>query len=168
MFDYPKSEVFTKKLNAITPSFKPSLRGVEDAYINHKLNPGNNEYYNILQSKKNNISSIYGKLFELDNEVSTEVKEVGKELEKYTKLIEDQRKLETQLKDSMEPLNEIMSGAAGARKVTSDTYKLQYVGNIYALLGILVGGYMVFRVFSTKGGASSSVSPPSVQVANPT
>ena len=48
------------------------------------------------------------------------------------------------------------SGAAGARKVLTDTYKLQYASNFFMVLGIIISMVMLYRVFSPSASASAT------------
>lgn len=147
----PNPDEYRFKINDLGGQFSVKMDGIVDAYINTKLNPTNTEYRTIYDGKMTSINAIQSSLFEIENKVSTASENARTEIQTITTEIEENKARETSLKGRVNGLAEIDSGAAGARKVMTDLYKLQYASNFFLLIGIILGAIVIFKMFAGAG-----------------
>ena len=152
-----EASYYTDKLNALVAKFKLLTAKLSDAYVNHKLFPTNTEYENVYNRMLNGVQKAKSDMFELQNEVEVMSTEYREKIDVLSEEIQTERTREDDLVKDFEQAED--SGAAGARKVLTDTYKLQYASNFFMILGIIMAMCILYWVFSP--GATSSAMEPS-------
>ena len=115
-----------------------------------KLYPRTYEYKNIYNNAMYRIESKKGELFFIDNWVTAWNAFVGKEIDNLTVIIEKEKKTEDDLRIKLRNLERLQDGAAGARKGMTDSYKLQYVSNIFSFIGILGAIAIIGHMYMEK------------------
>lgn len=141
-----EASYYTDKLDALSASFKLLTAKLSDAYVNHKLFPTNTEYENVYNRMLGGVNKAKSDMFELQNEIENMSADYREKIEVISTEIQEDRTRETNLVKDFEQAED--SGAAGARKVLTDTYKLQYASNFFMVLGIIIAIIILYWVFS--------------------
>jgi len=139
-------------------------------YINWKMNPRISKYERTFQSKKQALQWHTMMLFWIRNFIQHFTDIVTDELNEIKKKIEVEKAKERKYKNEMKQIDKINSGAAGAAKVWTDSYKLEYAGNLFIVLGILAGLYaisIVFGVGQTNPAGMVIEAPPNMSPVPP-
>lgn len=144
---------YTDKLNDLVAKFNLQTKKLSNAYVNHKLFPSNTEYENVYNRMLSGVNTAKSNMFELQNEVEVMSTEYREQIEGISREIQSDRTREDDLVKGFEQAED--SGAAGARKGLTDTYKLQYASNFFMVLGIIMAFLILYWVFSP--GATTPV-----------
>lgn len=141
-----EASYYTDKLARLVASFKVQTSKLADAYVNHKLFPTNTEYENVYTRMLAGVNKAKADMFELQNEVEVMSGEYRERVDILSGEIQSDRTRESDIVKDFEQAED--SGAAGARKVLTDTYKLQYASNFFMFLGIILAMAVLYKVFS--------------------
>ena len=141
-----EASYYTNKLNGLVASFKVQTSKLSNAYVNHKLFPTNTEYENVYMRMIAGVNKVKSDMFELQNEVEVMSGEFREKIAIFSSEIKAERIREDDIVKDFEQAED--SGAAGARKVLTDTYKLQYASNFFMFLGIILALVILYKVFS--------------------
>ena len=152
-----EASYYSDKLNGLLASFKTQTAKLSNAYVNHKLFPTNTEYENVYNRMLSGVNRAKSDMFELQNEVESMSATYRERLEVLSGEIKTDRTKESNIVKEFEQAED--SGAAGARKVLTDTYKLQYASNFFMVLGIIISMVVLYRVFSSSASASATTVP---------
>lgn len=150
-----EASYYTDKLNSLVASFKLQTAKLSSAYVNHKLFPTNTEYENVYTRMLAGVNKAKSDMFELQNEIEVMSADYREKLEVLSTEIQSDRTRESDIVKDFEQAED--SGAAGARKVLTDTYKLQYASNFFMVLGIIMAITILYWIFSP--GATAPDSP---------
>jgi len=148
-----EASYYTNKLNELVASFNLLTKNLSDAYVNHKLFPTNTEYENVYNRMLSGVNRAKSNIFELQNEVEVMSADYRERIDALSTEIQTERTREDEIVKDFEQAED--SGAAGARKVLTDTYKLQYASNFFMVLGIIMAILILYWVFSP--GATAPV-----------
>ncbi len=146
-----EASYYTDKLTNLAASFKVQTAKLADAYVNHKLFPTNTEYENVYTRMLAGVNKAKADMFELQNEVEVMSSEYRERISLLSSEIKSDRTKEDDIVKDFEQAED--SGAAGARKVLTDTYKLQYASNFFMFLGIILALVILYKVFSSGATA---------------
>ncbi len=150
-----EASYYTDKLTSLAASFKVQTAKLASAYVNHKLFPTNTEYEYVYTRMIAGVNKAKADMFELQNEVEVMSAEYRERIDILSGEIQSDRTRESDIVKDFEQAED--SGAAGARKVLTDTYKLQYASNFFMFLGIILAIAVLYKVFSP--GATSPDTP---------
>lgn len=149
------SDHYSNKLKELVSKFELQTSKLSDAYVNHKLFPTNTEYENVYNTLLNGVRQAKSDMFELQNEIESRNREYREEIEILSSNIKEDRERETRLVKDFENADD--SGAAGARKVLTDRYKLQYASNFFMVIGICIALIILYKVFTPNATLSDNV-----------
>jgi len=150
-----EASYYTNKLKELAASFKVQTAKLSAAYVNHKLFPTNTEYENVYTRMLAGVNKAKADAFELQNEVEVMSSEYRERVALLSSEIQTDRTRESDIVKEFEQAED--SGAAGARKGLTDTYKLQYASNFFMFLGIILALVILYKVFSP--GATAPDAP---------
>lgn len=148
-----EASYYTDKLNELVAGFNLLTKKLSDAYVNHKLFPTNTEYENVYNRILSGVHGAKSSMFELQNEVEVMSADYREKIDALSTDIQIDRTREDEIVKDFEQAED--SGAAGARKVLTDRYKLQYASNFFMILGIIMAICILYWVFSP--GATAPV-----------
>jgi len=148
-----EASYYTNKLDELVAGFNLLTKNLSDAYVNHKLFPTNTEYENVYNRMLGGVNGAKSSMFELQNEVEVMSADYREKIDALSGEIQSERTREDEIVKDFEQAED--SGAAGARKVLTDTYKLQYASNFFMVLGIIMAMCILYWVFSP--GATTPV-----------
>lgn len=158
-------DVYKQKIADVKSTFSVKLDPVVNAYMNTKLNPNITEYQTTYDTVLNGIHETQSKMFELKNEISTALEVVTAKNEEYVRTIEQEKRVETNINNKINSLNNVRSGSAGLRKNMTDTYKLQYASNFFMIIGLIITTIVIYFVFG-KDIISGQVSISPIPIQN--
>ena len=141
-----EASYYTDKLKELVAGFNLLTTKLSDAYVNHKLFPTNTEYENVYNRMLAGVNSAKSSMFELQNEIELMSADYREKIDVLSTEIQTERTREDDIVNDFEQAED--SGAAGARKVLTDTYKLQYASNFFMCLGIIMAILILYWVFS--------------------
>ena len=144
------AEYYRQQLKDIESTFSATLSNVVNAYVNTKLNPNTTEYQTTYDNILQNIHSVQSKLFELKNEVKREHEKIGEHTEERVRIIKIEKRVENEIENKIQVLEEGNPGATGLRKNLTDTYKIQYSHNFFTIIGLILGFYLLFHMFGKR------------------
>ena len=150
-----EASYYTDKLATLAASFKVQTSKLSDAYVSHKLFPTNTEYENVYTRMLAGVNKAKSDMFELQNEVEVMSGEYREKVALLSSKVKLDRIKEDDIVKEFEQAED--SGAAGAHKGLTDTYKLQYASNFFMFLGIILAMVVLFKVFSP--GATAPDAP---------
>jgi len=152
-----EASYYTDKLKNLAASFKVQTSKLSDAYVNHKLFPTNTEYENVYTRMLAGVNKAKADAFELQNEVEVMSDEYREKVALLSSEVKLDRIKEDDIVKEFEQAED--SGAAGARKGLTDTYKLQYASNFFMFLGIILAMVVLYKVFSHGATSPDTPSP---------
>jgi hypothetical protein len=138
-----EASYYTNKLKELAASFKVQTAKLSAAY--------ENVYTRMLAG----VNKAKADAFELQNEVEVMSSEYRERVALLSSEIQTDRTRESNIVKEFEQAED--SGAAGARKGLTDTYKLQYASNFFMFLGIILALVILYKVFSP--GATAPDAP---------
>ena len=133
------------------------LRNVFWPYIDWKMNPQISYYQRAWRNKYTALQWHTMMLFWIRNFIQHFTNIVTDELNEIKKDIRIEKAKERKYKNEMKLIDRVNSGAAGAAKVWTDSYKLEYAGNLFIVLGILAGLYTISIIFGVGQAAGSEM-----------
>lgn len=147
---HPKPESLRQKVKDIQSKFSRKLYQIENDYVNAKMNPYVSSYENTYDRRLRGVHGIQTELFEENTEITKNQNEIGKRLEQYVQVINNEKVIEEDYKKKIEAVERLGTGSAGLRKNMTDSYKLQYASNFFLILGLIMGSIMIYIVFAKK------------------
>jgi hypothetical protein len=103
------------------------------------------------------VNNAKSDMFELQNEVEVMSGEYREKVALLSSEVKSDRIKEDDIVKEFEQAED--SGAAGARKGLTDTYKLQYASNLFMFLGIILAMIVLYKVFSHGATSPDTPSP---------
>jgi hypothetical protein len=145
-------EYYKNTLDKYDGQFSTTINTLSSAYVNKTLFPDNTEYQNVYNKKIKQVKKLETDLFVLQNELENAVDNDRNIGDKIKKNIDKAENKENELTNVFNIAEE--SGAAGAQKVLTDTYKLQYASNFFMVLGIIISVFTLFMLFKPENNTS--------------
>ena len=112
------------------------------------------EYQNVHTRNLSAVNKIKSDMFELQNEVDGATEVVRDSNNALSDNIKAERTLEDDVIHDFERAED--GGSAGARKVLTDMYKLQYASNFFMVVGVLLVMFAMSFIFSQSQGGEGS------------
>lgn len=137
-----------QKLPSILDDFKKY-------YVFFNKNPTYDEYRRIFENLKSNLSEIESDLFNLSNKLDINIINTSKELLKYNKLIEEERKRSIKLNSKVSQYDNTYNGSKQLITNYKEMYNLNYLRNIFIFLGIILSIFLLLKVFSKKNNITN-------------
>jgi hypothetical protein len=137
-----------EKLPSILDDFKKY-------YVFFNKNPNYDEYRRIFENLKSNLSEIESDLFNLSNKLDINIIDTSKELLKYNKLIEQERKRNIKLNSKVSQYDNTYNGSKQLITNYKEMYNLNYLKNIFIFLGIILSIVLLLKVFAKKNNITT-------------
>ena len=145
---------YVARVTELSGQFSTKIGTLASTYVNHKLFPTNTEYQNVHTRNLSAVNKIKSDLFELQNEVDGATEVVRDSNNALSDNIKAERTLEDDVIHDFERAED--GGSAGARKVLTDMYKLQYASNFFMVVGVLLVMFAMSFIFSQSQGGEGS------------
>jgi len=150
---------YLSEIKTIQDKLPSVLDDFKKYYVFYNKNPTYTEYQTILENLKGDLNSMTSELFKISNNVEQNIKSISKNFNELNKLIQKEKAKNTRL---MLVYNDFKKNYNGS-KLMIDEYKQIYnekfMNNCFILIGIIVNGIMLAKIFASKG-TNTSVSIP--------
>jgi chromosome segregation ATPase len=148
--NYENPEKFTQKL----VSLKQQLPSILDDYNKYSVfynkNPDYNEYQQSFDRIQGNLNQLNSELFMLSNNVQTETDEVNKYLNQLNKLITIEKSIRSDLKKQLGNAESDKNATTEMIDNYKEMYNNGYLRNWGLLLSIILAGFAISKVYSSK------------------
>ena len=116
-------------------------------YILYHKNPQNNESTSLFENTKSSLESANSKLFLLNNNIERETQEINKKLILFNNQIQTQKKDNGKMKQILKSIENNYNASDERIDDYTEMYRNQYFKNVTMLIGILLGGILLTKVF---------------------
>lgn len=147
--NYPTSEQFTEKLQALQEQLPAILEDFKKYYVFYNKNPEYDEYRQMYENMKNNLNKINSDLFVLSNDVSSNTDELNKQLFYLNDLIEQEKQKNKMLKRKLGIVENKSNAADEMITNFREIYESDYLRN-WGLFGCIIVGGLVIKNIYTK------------------
>jgi hypothetical protein len=147
--NYPTSEQFTEKLQALQEQLPAILEDFKKYYVFYNKNPEYDEYRQMYENMKNNLNKINSDLFVLSNDVSSNTDELNKQLFYLNDLIEQEKQKNKMLKRKLGIVENKSNAADEMITNFREIYESDYLRK-WALFGCIIVGGLVIKNIYTK------------------
>jgi hypothetical protein len=154
MNQFPSASQFTRKLETLQSQLPSILNDYQKYYRFYNKNPENQEYQQMFQNIKGNLSNINSKLFILSNDVQSNTNKLNSKLFALDVLIKREKKKNNDLKKQLGITNvEVSDILIDEYK---EIYQSGYLRNWALFLSILIILGTIAKIYKSK--ITSSVS----------
>ena len=154
MNQFPSASQFTRKLETLQSQLPSILNDYQKYYTFYNKNPENQEYQQMFQNIKGNLSNINSKLFILSNDVQSNTNKLNSKLFALDVLIKREKKKNNDLKKQLGITNvEVSDILIDEYK---EIYQSGYLRNWALFLSILIVIGTIAKIYKSK--ITSSVS----------
>ena len=154
MNQFPSASQFTRKLETLQSQLPSILNDYQKYYTFYNKNPENQEYQQMFQNIKGNLSNINSKLFILSNDVQSNTNKLNSKLFALDVLIKREKKKNNDLKKQLGITNvEVSDILIDEYK---EIYQSGYLRNWALFLSILIILGTIAKIYKSK--ITSSVS----------
>ena len=148
--NYENPKKFSQKL----VSLKQQLPSILDDYNKYSVfynkNPDYNEYQQSFDRIQGNLNQLNSELFMLSNNVQTETDEVNKYLNQLNKLITIEKSIRSDLKKQLGNVKSDKNATTEMIDNYKEMYNNGYLRNWGLLLSIILAGFAISKVYSSK------------------
>jgi len=149
-YNFKNASQFTDKLNSLKQQLPAVLDDFEKYYVFYNMNPSNNEYQRLFENIKNNLNSINSQSFVISNDVDKSINDVNTKLSSINLLIEQEKKTNIELKAKLAIIKQKGNSADIRINNYKQMYDIGYLKNWALFLSILIAGYAISKVSSSK------------------
>ena len=117
-------------------------------YILYHKNPQSNENASLFENIKSSLESANSKLFLLNNSIEKETQEINEKLFLFNNQIQTKKKDNGKMKQILKSIDNRYNASDERIDDYTEMYKNQYFKNVTMLIGILLGGVLLTKVFA--------------------
>ena len=154
---FPKPAELVGQLVKIEQTMPLLLDDFRKQYISYSKNSQNNENQQLYQSIQANVENENAKLFILDNAIEKGMEELNKKLLENNKKIEIEKKENEKMKKYLARIENQYHGSDEMISNFKEIYRMHYLKNVSLVLGIILGGVILTKVFPMLPTSSSAV-----------
>lgn len=154
MNEFPSASQFTQKLETLQSQLPSILNDYQKYYRFYNKNPENQEYQQMFQNIKGNLSNINSQLFTLSNDVQSNTNKLNSKLFALDVLIKREKKKNNDLKKKLGITNvEVSDILIDEYK---EIYQSGYLRNWALFLSILIILGTIAKIYKSKIASSVS------------
>jgi hypothetical protein len=148
MNEFPSASQFTQQLETLQSQLPSILNDYQKYYRFYNKNPENQEYQQMFQNIKGNLSNINSKLFILSNDVQSNINKLNSKLFALDVLIKREKKKNNDLKKQLGITNvEVSDILIDEYK---EIYQSGYLRNWALFLSILIVMGTIAKIYQSK------------------
>jgi hypothetical protein len=117
-------------------------------YILYHKNPQSNENASLFENIKSSLESANSKLFLLNNTIEKGTQEINEKLFLFNNQIQSKKKDNGKMKQILKSIDNRYNASDERIDDYTEMYKNQYFKNVTMLIGILLGGILLTKVFA--------------------
>jgi len=137
-------------LNSTKEQFTSILDDFKKYYILHHSAPQSSEYAQLFANIKGQIQVLNSQLFTITNEIESATTEANQMLNGLNDAINETKVKNVALKQKFNLVETSKNGASEMNENYKTMYHLQYFSNFTMLLGIVIAGFMTYKVFKNR------------------
>jgi len=148
--NYENPEKFTQKLESLKQQLPPILDDYNKYYVFYNKNPDYNEYQQSFDRIQGNLNQLNSELFMLSNNVQSETDEVNKYLNQLNRFITIEKSIRSDLKKQLGNVESDKNATTEMIDNYKEMYNNGYLRNWGLLLSIILAGFAISKVYSSK------------------
>lgn len=117
-------------------------------YISYHKNPESNESASLFENIKSTLESANSKLFLLNNTIEKGTHEINEKLILFNNQIQSHKKDNGKMKEILKSIDNRYNASDERIDDYTEMYKNQYFKNVTVLIGIVLGGVLLSKVFA--------------------
>jgi hypothetical protein len=157
---YLKDETkYLSEIETIQDKLPSVLDDFKKYYVFYNKNPTYTEYQTILENLKSDLNSMNSELFKISNNVEQNIKSISKNFNELNKLIQKEKATNHRLMSMYKGVKQSFSGSKLMIDEYKQIYNEKFMNNCFILIGIIVNGIVLAKIFASKG-TNTSVSIP--------
>jgi len=143
---------FNNKINTLQEKLPSILDDFKKYYVFFNKNPTYSEYQKIYENLKGNLNSISNELLTITSDIEKNTKNIGEFLLKINELIEKEKDKNIKLKSIESNINNSYNGSRVMINEYKEIYNTKYYNNIFIIIGIIISGTALIKVFTNRNG----------------
>jgi len=148
--NYKEPKIFKEKLASLNSQLPAVLDDFKKYYVFYNKNPEYDEYRQMFENMKNNLTKINSDLFVLSNNVESSTDDMNEKLIKLDILIRQEKERNSELKRKLGIVEHKNSASTEMISNYQEMYDNGYLRNWGLLLSILVGILTIKNVYSKR------------------
>ena len=148
--NFKKPQIFSEQLETLKQQLPAILDDYNKYYVLYNTNPDYNEYQQSFTKIQGNLNQLNSQLFTLSNDVQSSTNNINKTLFALNDLITDEK---TENGSLQKQLKNIQSDNFATSEMIinyKQIYSEGYLRNWGLLLSIIIAGFAIKKVYSTK------------------
>jgi chromosome segregation ATPase len=148
--NYENPEKFSQKLESLKQQLPHILDDYNKYSVLYNKNPDYNEYQQSFNRIQGNLNQLNSELFMLSNNVQSETDNINKYLNQLNTLISIEKTTRTDLKKQLGNIESENNATTEMIINYKEMYNNGYLRNWGLLLSIVLAGYAISKVYSSK------------------
>jgi sugar-specific transcriptional regulator TrmB len=155
---YLKDETkYLSEIETIQDKLPSVLDDFKKYYVFYNKNPTYTEYQTILENLKSDLNSMNSELFKISNNVEQNIKSISKNFNELNKLIQKEKATNNRLMSMYKGVKQSFTGSKLMIDEYKQIYNQKFMNNCFILIGIIVNGIVLAKIFASKGNTSVNI-----------
>lgn len=150
-YNFLEKQQYINSLNALNDSLKLILDEFAKLYVITNMHPSNQEYQQLFENSKANISQIQAKIFTTSNDIQSNTNKLNELLLKLDALIKVERKKNKILKKKLGIVEHKNNAASEMIYNYKEIYNSNYLRNWGLILSTFLCIYTISSVYKKQG-----------------
>ena len=138
---------FDEKINTIQMQFFSVLGDFRKYYVFYNKNPEVSEFENYYANSKGQLQTLSSNLFSTTNNIDKIIEELNKEMSLVSLRLEKAKKLNAELTQKLENLENTQNGSEIMLDDSKDAYTIQYYKNWQMFIGVIGLTVLILKIY---------------------
>lgn len=155
---YLKDETkYLSEIETIQDKLPSVLDDFKKYYVFYNKNPTYTEYQTILENLKSDLNSMNSELFKISNNVEQNINSISTKFAELNKLIQNEKATNHRLMSMYKGVKQSFTGSKLMIHEYKQIYNQKFMNNCFILIGIIVNGIVLAKIFAGKGNTSVNI-----------
>ena len=155
---YLKDETkYLSEIETIQDKLPSVLDDFKKYYVFYNKNPTYTEYQTILENLKSDLNSMNSELFKISNNVEQNINSISTKFAELNKLIQNEKATNNRLMSMYKGVKQTFTGSKLMIDEYKQIYNQKFMNNCFILIGIIVNGIVLAKIFAGKGNTSVNI-----------
>jgi hypothetical protein len=145
-----KTQEYYEKIDGNIRQFFSTISEFIPSYITTLVYPDSYEYSTISSTNKALVEKTIGDLFITNNNIKNHIKKIKNENDALGSTASSQSIIYTSLLGDYQDMNSINNGADILLNESIDLYKIQYLINLFIIIGIIILIISLYQIYKNK------------------
>jgi hypothetical protein len=145
-----KTQEYYEKIDGSIRQFFSTMSEFIPSYITSLVYPDSYEYVNTSNTNKALVEKSIGDLFIINNNIKNDIKNLKNKNTKLKSSANSQSIIYTGLVDDYQDMNASNNGANILLNESIDLYKIQYLINLFIIIGIIILIISLYQIYKNK------------------